>query len=124
MHLYRPAAFPTIPTKYSERTERVVALVFQGCRRRAVEAARLRSPKARSILQPCELFARRLQSGLGKSLLQSRLARGRLAPFSEKLSAAPGNCLTGGATCLWCEIENELEQILEQDDRLPPEIML
>ena len=32
-----------------------------------------RSPKARSILQPCELFARRLHSALGPFLLQSRL---------------------------------------------------
>ena len=90
---------PTGPSEYSERNERVVALVVQHCRGRVVVVARLRSPKAHSILQPCDLFARGLHSALGMILPQCRLhqrtawhamprhgasLRGRFAPFFGK----------------------------------------
>ena len=50
-HLYRPAGLPTAPSEYREHNERVVALIVHCCRGRVVEAARLRSLKARLGLQ-------------------------------------------------------------------------
>ena len=65
---------PTGPSEYSERNERVVSLVVQHCRGRAVDAARLRSPKAHSILQARKLFARGLKCGEGRDAVYSALA--------------------------------------------------
>ena len=42
---------PAVPNEYSERNNSFVTLVFHCRRRRVVAAARLRSPKARGILQ-------------------------------------------------------------------------
>ena len=50
-HVYRLAGLPATPSEYSERKESVVELVVQRYRVLAVEAARLRTPKARGILQ-------------------------------------------------------------------------
>ena len=112
-HHYRPSGIPTVPNEYRERNERVVTLVVHCCRGRVVAAARLRSPEAHGILQGCKLFARRLQSGPGMSLLRSRLhqrvawhamprhgasLRAVLAPIFGKAKMGPGKCLSGGAT--------------------------
>ena len=57
MSLYRPVVSPTISSKYSERNERVVALVVEHFRSRSVEAALDAALKARMLMSSC--FVRR-----------------------------------------------------------------
>ena len=107
-----------IPVESSENKESDVARVGHHCGTRVRQAALHLSPKARSIRQRCNFFARDLQRAAGGTYLRCPLSkrsawherprsgaclRAAFAHFREKANAVSGLGLSAGATRHQCK---------------------